>query len=119
MKDNEQYYVMFFDKDGNHIGYYGTDAHSGGYPWIPDCISQATIFTDYESALNCAEECYSYVYCDYQNIQKATVYEVVLTPKTSTERATVKSQIAERKIKEKLEKIAKLQEEVEKIKKSM
>lgn len=117
MEDNIVYYVMFFDKDGNHIGYYGTDAHSGGYPWIPDCISQATQFSDYDSALAIAEECYSYVYYDYKNIHKATICELILTPKFSTERETVKKQIADRKIKENLEKIAKLQEEVKKLKK--
>lgn len=119
MKDNEQYYVMFFDKDGNHIGYYGTDANSGGYPWIPDSIDQATQFSDYDSALTIAEKCYFYGYYDYKNIHKATICELILAPKFSTERETVKKQIADRKIKEKLEKIAMLQKEVEDIKKTM
>lgn len=117
MEDNSVYYVMFFDKDGKHIGYYGTDIHSGGYPWIPDRINQATQFSDYDSALAIAEECYSSVYYDYKHIHKATICELILTPKFSTERETVEKQITDRKIKEKLEKIAKLQEEVKKLKK--
>lgn len=119
MEDNSVYYVMFFDKDGKHIGYYGTDIHSGGYPWIPGSINQATQFSDYDNALAIAEECYSYGYYDYKNIHKATICELILTPKFSTERETVKKQIADRKIKENLEKIAKLQKEVEDIKKTM
>lgn len=123
MEDNSVYYVMFFDKDGKHIGYYGTDIHSGGYPCIPGRINQATQFSDYDSALAIAEGCYSYgCYSygnyDYNDIHKATICELTLTPKFSTERETVKKQIADRKIKEKLEKIAMLQKEVEDIKKT-
>lgn len=56
---------------------------------------------------------------DYKHIHKASICELILTPKFSTERETVEKQITDRKIKEKLEKIAMLRKEVENIKKTM
>ncbi len=119
VQEQSLYYVLFYDNNDNLIGFYGTDTASGGYPWIPDMITQAAIFTDYKSALRVAEECYGYVYPDFKAIHKASVCKVTLTPFFITESNTVKKQIAEREVKERLEKIAELQAEVEKINKSI
>ena len=106
-----EYVVAYFDEEGKFLGYYAEDSHSGGYPYIADSTRQAVTMTE-DRALKTAEESFKFPYSDFHLVHSCVTGKLEILNGTVVRRDTYEEQRRQREIKQRLEEIVRLQEEI-------
>lgn len=106
-----EYVVAYFDEEGKFLGYYAEDSHSGGYPYIADSTRQAVAMTE-DRALKTAEESFKFPYSSFHLVHSCVTGKLEIPNGTVIRRDTYEEQRRQREIKQRLEEIVRLQEEI-------
>ena len=113
MSEYDEYVVAFFDEEGKFLGYYAEESDSGGYPfpYIADSIRQAVTMTE-DWALKTAEESFKFPYNPFNLVHSCVTGKLEIPNGTVIRRDTYEEQCRQREIKQRLEEIVRLQEEI-------
>ena len=109
-----EFSIEYYDKEGNFLGYYAEDSHSGGYPYIATSTRQAEVMTE-AKAIKTAEDSFNFPYSNFDEVDTCVVGKFILSEHTVLLRSTFKDQKKAREIAERREQIERLQREIEMI----
>ena len=106
-----------FDAEGNFLGYYGEDSHSGGYPYITDSTRQAVTMSE-DRALKIAEESFRYpysIYSKFNQVHSCVFGKFEIPNGKVVRRDTYEFERRQREIEQRKNQILELQREIEEL----
>lgn len=109
-----EFVIGYYDAEGNFLGYYAEDSHSGGYPYIASSTMQAVAMEE-AKAVKTAEDSFSFPYSGFDKVDTLVVGKLIITENHVLLRRTFKDQKKAREIAERLAQIDQLQREIEEL----